>query len=1176
VRDALDSPPFGQDAGSDSSDSHYYSVSQAAALLGVSRVTVWRWIGEDRLRAARLGHRTTRIKREDLDAFVAQCESTRFRSRSLREAGARRGTETDVANHPAEDPSESGAGEHIVQFYESDESLLDSVAEFLAAGLGSGDAGILLATPEHRAGVEERLRAAGLDTAAVQDRGRFVSADAAAALAACRIDGTVDPEHFQKAVGDIVTRAVEEHRHVHVFGELVALLVEEGDHAAALRLEQLWNDLQRALGFTLMCGYPMDGFGGAALAEVFGDVCAEHSRVIPAEGYAALNDPDDPRRIIAELQQKTVSLEREIAQREAAEEALRAGEERFRALITASSDVVYRMSPDWREMRRLEGRDFIAHTGEPTGTWLETYIHPDDQPHVMAAISNAIRTKSTFELEHRVRRVDGTLGWTLSRAVPLLDVDGEIVEWVGTASDVTRRKEAEEAAAVSRAAAERQRRLYEAILTNTPDQAYIFDLNHRFTYANEGLLKMWGRTWDEAIGKSCLELGYPEWHAARHDREIEQVIATKQPIRGEVPFSGAFGRRIYDYIFVPVLGSDGEVEAVAGTTRDVTDYWQAEALQSVEVRVLELVAQRTPLPRVLTELTRAVEELADGMLASVLLLDEDGQHLRHGAAPSLPDTYTRGIDGIQIGPAVGSCGTAVHRRERVVVTDIAVDPLWVDFRELALAHGLHACWSTPIRGAGGDVLGTFALYYRAPREPSPGELDLIDRVVRVAALAIERARSETERARLLARERAARTETETLYRVGQALSAELDLQKLLQAVTDAATELSGAHFGAFFYNVVKAEGESYMLYTLSGAPREAFDRFPMPRNTSIFGPTFRGEGIVRLDDVTRDSRYGNNPPYYGMPKGHLPVRSYLAVPVVSARGEVFGGLFFGHPEPGVFTERAERLVAGIAAQAAIALDNARLYQQVQEALRMRDTFLTAAAHDLKTPLTSVKGMAQLLRRRAAQGNADSDRLAEGLASIDTAASRMTQQLDELLDVTRLQMGQPLALRRRPTDLVAVVRRVAAEQQQTAECHRIHVEASRPELVGAWDEVRLARVVNNLVGNAIKYSPEGGDVAVTLAAEEDAGGTWAVLRVRDQGVGIPAADLPHIFDRFHRASNVGGISGAGIGLASARQIVEQHGGVISAESIDGAGSVFAVRLPIGPGEDDPTTGEAGSL
>ncbi len=171
--------------------------------------------------------------------------------------------------------------------------------------------------------------------------------------------------------------------------------------------------------------------------------------------------------------------------------------------------------------------------------------------------------------------------------------------------------------------------------------------------------------------------------------------------------------------------------------------------------------------------------------------------------------------------------------------------------------------------------------------------------------------------------------TDALNRIGTRLAVERDVHKLVQMVTDEATTLSGAAFGAFFYNVTNAAGESYVLYTISGTPREAFERFPMPRNTEIFGPTFPGEGAVRIADVTRDPRFGKNDPYSGMPPGHLPVRSYLAVPVISRTRVVLGGLFFGHPDPGVFHERDERLVVGIAAQAAIAIDNARLYQQLK-------------------------------------------------------------------------------------------------------------------------------------------------------------------------------------------------------------------------------------------------------
>jgi PAS domain S-box-containing protein len=174
------------------------------------------------------------------------------------------------------------------------------------------------------------------------------------------------------------------------------------------------------------------------------------------------------------------------------------------------------------------------------------------------------------------------------------------------------------------------------------------------------------------------------------------------------------------------------------------------------------------------------------------------------------------------------------------------------------------------------------------------------------------------------------SDRETLNRIGRTLTAELDLERVVQAVTDAATGVSGAQFGAFFYNRKNEAGESYMLYALSGVPREAFARFPMPRNTAVFEKTFKGEGTLRSDDITKDPRYGKSGPHHGMPPGHLPVRSYLAVPVVSRSGEVHGGLFFGHPETGVFTERAERLVQGIASQAAIAIDNARLYRSLQD------------------------------------------------------------------------------------------------------------------------------------------------------------------------------------------------------------------------------------------------------
>jgi PAS domain S-box-containing protein len=184
---------------------------------------------------------------------------------------------------------------------------------------------------------------------------------------------------------------------------------------------------------------------------------------------------------------------------------------------------------------------------------------------------------------------------------------------------------------------------------------------------------------------------------------------------------------------------------------------------------------------------------------------------------------------------------------------------------------------------------------------------------------------------------------ETLYRVAQAVAERDDLQEIVQLVTDETTEITGAQFGAFFYNVIGRDGESYSLYTISGVPASRFERFPMPRNTDIFRPTFEGTGTMRLDDVTSDPRYGRNDPYYGMPPGHLPVRSYLAVPVMGSRGDVVGGLFFGHEEVAVFTAEHERIAAGIATHAGLAVEKARLLAAERAARAEAEARADAAA-----------------------------------------------------------------------------------------------------------------------------------------------------------------------------------------------------------------------------------------
>jgi signal transduction histidine kinase len=230
--------------------------------------------------------------------------------------------------------------------------------------------------------------------------------------------------------------------------------------------------------------------------------------------------------------------------------------------------------------------------------------------------------------------------------------------------------------------------------------------------------------------------------------------------------------------------------------------------------------------------------------------------------------------------------------------------------------------------------------------------------------------------------------------------------------------------------------------------------------------------------------------------------------------------------------------------------------------RQKDEFLAAISHDLKTPATIIKGNAHLLQRALARGDGrTSAEISDGLQTIDESTAQLVRLVDELLDLTRVRMGHELELDYGPADLVKIARRLAAEYQKISPRHTIEVASDLPRLLGDWDEARIERIVANLVSNAVKYSPRGGHVTIHVAHQERGQDVWAVLSVRDDGIGIPTAELDRIWEPYYRASNIAGtVSGSGIGLAGTRHIVEQHGGEITVSSEVGD-TTFTVMLPL---------------
>jgi signal transduction histidine kinase/DNA-binding response OmpR family regulator len=434
-----------------------------------------------------------------------------------------------------------------------------------------------------------------------------------------------------------------------------------------------------------------------------------------------------------------------------------------------------------------------------------------------------------------------------------------------------------------------------------------------------------------------------------------------------------------------------------------------------------------------------------------------------------------------------------------------------------------------------------------------------------------RERADVERRALLDREQVARREAEekseileTVNRIGQRLADQTDLASLVQSFTDEATKLAGAQFGAFFYNQVDDKGESYTLYTISGVPRSEFEKFPLPRNTALFGPTFRGERIIRLDDVKQDPRYGQNAPHHGMPRGHLPVTSYLAVPVVSRTRGVIGGLFLGHEKAGVFAERLEPIMAGVAAQLANAIDNVRLLEEEQRARaaaeaasRAKDEFLAVLSHELRTPLNAVYGWAHMLRAGDLRGEA----LTRALDVIMRNANAQVQLIDDMLDVSRIVTGK-MRLDVRPVDITSVVEAAIDVVRPAAAAKelRLHAVLDSQAAGITGDPDRLQQVVWNLLINAVKFTPRGGRIQVHLQRTN----SHVEISVSDTGQGIAPEVLSHVFERFQQADSTSTRrhTGLGLGLALVRHLVELHGGAVEAASAGvGKGATFTVKLPV---------------
>ena len=734
-------------------------------------------------------------------------------------------------------------------------------------------------------------------------------------------------------------------------------------------------------------------------------------------------------------------------------------------------------------------------------------FHPEDRKRVVDLFERAETEKAEFQVDYRIVLPDGTIKHLHTIGRPILNESGDLVEFVGTAMDVTAAKLAEETLRRSEAYLAEAQRLthtgsgawrvpgWDALyLSEEWYRIYGFDPKHGLSAWKERLQRMHPE--DRVKVQEIKDRAISE----KSDYEVDHRILLPD---GTVKHTHTVGH--------PVLNASGDVEQFVCTMMDVTERTQAEALRDGESRILEMIARDAPLEETLEKLVRVVEAQFAGLLCSVLLLDEDGQHVRHGSAPSLPQSYSEAIDGLSIGPMAGSCGTAMYRREPVIVTDILQDPLWEQYRGVAEPYGLRACWSSPILEHSGKALGTFAMYYREPRSPSPAETRALEMATHLAGIAIER-----------------KLTHEQLQRSEAYLA---EAQRLSQTGSWAGAPGTGEirYWSEECYRVLGFDPHS-------GQPRfETFFQRIHPDDQAKFRET--------AETAARDKAGFEFDCRIVHPGGKVRDIHTVGRPVLSPSGDLveFVGTVIDVTERKRAEDARERLRQ---VQAELA--------HINRVTTMGE--LTASlAHEVNQPIAAAITDANTCLRWLTRDQPDVEEARQAASRIVKDATRAGEIVSRIRMVFKKGTPQHALV-----DVNEIIREMIVLLRTEAMRHSIAVRTELaediPQVTG--DRVQLQQVLMNLMTNSIDAMKDVDGTRELGIKSQRAENGQLLISVSDTGIGLPPQQANQIFNAFFTTKP----HGTGMGLRISRSIVESHGGRLWAAGNSQCGASFYIALP----------------